>query len=351
MENLMKKIKSEILFLSILILLSPASLVADQLASYNNKSPFPDVIFSEIQKQIENRNSKKEETGNEDDAEEKDGDRQKLLKILHDTGETLRKDFKSIVYKMENDLSIALAFFDVNVGKYFKPTKKGVFVDFKRDRLELYVKTTNGNYKSQNVIFPYQKRKIKTGFLQVDDAGGFFFFVPDFGEEEVQSVVMCPRILQRSKGENTSKVLANNNWQLSDVLGRTYSKASIVVNEIDNVKISALTDYSNDCHLDRVYDEKIGKLTSVKAEYEPIQIDRYERFTTKPFKFPLVFSLLSQVSYEKDKTKKIAQKRIVYEVRDFYLKDEFKFKNSTLVAKGPCYAIVMGNYGLKQIEN
>ncbi len=339
------KIKHSILlFITVFNIVFPISLIANEIQDFNNKSPFSDEVYSIIKSQIDKKIIEKNSaTFSEEDLESDE------MSILKNISDGLRKDFKSEVYKIETDLSIMLAFLDIDVEKYFKPIKDGVFLDFKRNNLNIFVQKTNGSYKSRTLIFPYKKNGIATSFLKVNDSGGLFFFVPNFGKENIQSVVMCPRALER--GKDSSLYLRDNNWMLTDVLGITYSKSSIVINDLTDAKISASVNYSKDCHLKSVYNENVGKLTSVESEYESSRQGAFEKFISKPFKFPLLFSLLSQVSYQKDDVIQTAHKRVVYEVKDFELTQDFKFKQNLTLKKGKCFMVISGHHALAQLED
>ena len=184
---------------------------------------------------------------------------------------------------------------------------------------------------------------MQTAFFVLDETrSGLFVMLPDFGEGNIQGIVMCPRrLVNRGDG---SYELTYNDWKLSSIFNRAFSKVSIVINELSPIDIQAHVLFNKSCNEKNIIDAAHGKMVSAKAIYEPQYNDEFRKILLDKIKFPLIFSIKSGVSYMKNSVYKEAFKRIVYEIREYKLPNDFKFSSkmfeNTTVKNGICYTVI-----------
>lgn len=301
----------------------------------NNKSPFSKELYENINRQILNN-----------DKEMNQELEEQAIGIVNKDSKSFEKKFKSVVYSLMQDFDIALSFKDLNVAKYFKQSPRNLLINFQNDRLALETKILKSDIGSKRkILFNYKKRKLIKLFFAMDDAqNGMFIMLPNLGENKIQSIIMCPRVVASIK--NRSYKLVDNNWVLNSVYSRGFSDASIVINERQPAKVSAEILFSKDCNMKNITKSNEGSLVSAKVSYEQISDGDYTLLTSNISQFPLLFSFTSRVKYENENVLKEAYKRTAFEIRKFDLKDNMgvKFKNSdnVIVEKGICYEIVAG---------
>lgn len=306
-----------------LIFFNVNNLFADDIPDVN-ENIFPSEFLTEIEKQIydEDFSSKKIENG------------------VNRTLSKVSQDFKSIVYDIQNEFSIALAFLDTNVLKYFNPALKEVYINYKRNGVNISTMVENAKGKHRaRFLFNYKRAKATKAFLPFDESGGFFLIFPVLGEREVQSVVICPRKIEKEKGNS---VFENNHWRLEKVYARIFSNSKIITNEGDS-KVSAFYTFSKDTEHNGEKKTSEGDLASAKATYDPPVIGIYEKLNKTELRDDMYFSLLSGVEYEGLDGKKYGYRRVSHKIKKIKLKKDLYFTQGgakKVVKNGDCYLVV-----------
>ena len=299
----------------------------------NEISPYTDEIFENIKSQILNEKPQQSEKLRND-----------AINILNGYKKNFQNDFGGVVYSINHSFDIGVSFIDENNKKYFKPISKNISVNFNKDNVSLETKYFKKNTGvNRKISFVNKKNKLKKAFYALDDSrNGLVVMLPDFGENEIQSIVMCPRTLQNK--DNDVRELVPNGWNLSGLFDRTFSQVSIVVNELTPVDISAGVSFSKDCNKKGILNTSNGTMVSAKALYDVSYQDEFSRLNKKDFKLPQLFSLKSGVTYKKDSVLKEASKRIAYEIREYNLEKDVKFPiqnaPNTTLKPGMCYILI-----------
>ena len=299
----------------------------------NETSPYSEEIFKNIESQIYNS-----------DTDNQVVLRNNAINILNEDRKNLSSNFQGVVYSINHNFEIGVSFKDSNSSKYFNPTSKNIMVNFNNDNLQLETKFFNKNKGiNRKIAFKYKKHKMRKAFFVLDETrSGLFVMLPDFGEGNIQGIVMCPRrLVNRGDG---SYELTYNDWKLSSIFNRAFSKVSIVINELSPIDIQAHVLFNKSCNEKNIIDSAHGKMVSAKAIYEPQYNDEFRKILLDKIKFPLNFSIKSGVSYMKNSVYKEAFKRIVYEIREYKLPNDFKFSSkmfeNTTVKNGICYTVI-----------
>ncbi|MGI6680581.1 MAG: hypothetical protein ACOX3T_03755 [Bdellovibrionota bacterium] len=296
------------------------------------ESPFPRQIFSNIKAQVYNEDKKLDEIL-----------KNEAISILQKNINKLEKNFEGVVYLIDHSFDIGLSFLDANAKKYFDPTLKDIILNFTRKGLSLDARLGDKkNAVSRKVFYKYEKSKLLKTFLPLDNMrNGLFIMAPNFGEEKIQSVVLCPRMLV--KKDDKDYELVDNNWKLYNILNNTYSNTSIAISVFTPSKISSYIKFSKDCNKSAIIKENQGTMVSVSASYMPNNPNDFEILIENVENFPKVLTMSSGVTFQKDEVANEAYKKIAYEIREDNLSKSIKFNfrsNNATVKEGVCYTIV-----------